>query len=140
MDQASRMAKHKFTAERAPANFKTVMVDVEKLDKAWSGGKEWVGEGAEIAGRRAKFKEWMENNPDKPIQTTQIGGIEQRLVYDADGKPVRLPNGTYQTVQVPVFSDGRHRFSVLRDEGMKEVPVSVPEEIADEFARLFGAR
>lgn len=133
------MLGRKFTTKRAPANFRQVVVDVGKLDDAWRAGPEWVGEGAEIAGRRDRFRNWLSENPSAEIRTSEVGGLDTRLARDAEGRPIKRPDGTFEVVRVPVFSDGRHRFSVLRDEGVQQVPVAVNENIAEEFARLFGA-
>jgi ParB-like chromosome segregation protein Spo0J len=38
------------------------------------------------------------------------------------------------------FVDGRHRFAVLRDLGLKTIPVTVAKEEATAFRRKYGAK
>ncbi len=100
--------------------YATVVADVGKLDKGWADDKGFYipagGGGAEIAGRRA--------------------GVEDFL---KEGKPVHQPRVALGPDGRPVFNDGRHRFSVLRDKGHGRVPVTVPRGQAAEFERRFGA-
>ena len=85
----------------------TVMVDTDALDAAWRRDKGFhIAPGEEgIGGRRKGFQEWRAKNPDAPIQAS-------RVTYTDDGRAA--------------FTDGRHRFSELRDAGVKRVAITVP--------------
>lgn len=100
----------------------TVMVDVGKLDAAFQRDKGFAikagGEGA-IAGRIEGFQAFLAKARAEGI------AIEQsQVVVKADGSVS--------------FVDGRHRFSVMRDMGVKEVLISVPRGQADRARKFFG--
>ena len=96
-----------------------VMVDPRKLDAAWQADSMYLppvaGGASEVQGRRAAFTRFLATG--KRVQAS-------RVALD--------PNG------VPGFTDGRHRFSVLRDLGTSAVGVMVPRSQADEVRRRFG--
>lgn len=85
----------------------TVMVDAKALDKAWSLDHDYYippgGGGAEIAGRRQAFEAFQKSG--EPIQASRVS---------VDPK-----------TGVASFTDGRHRFSVLRDQGVERVPITI---------------
>lgn len=98
-----------------------VMVDPARLDAAYARGHPDYyiprgGGGGEIKGRRAEFERFLAKG--KPIQAS-------RVTYDPDEGSVD-------------FIDGRHRFSVLRDLGVRAVGVMVPRKQADTFRELFA--
>lgn len=113
-----------FTPSRAAKaqRMATVVVDVTKLDAAFQRDKGFAigpsGEGA-IAGRIPGFVAFLAKARAEgiPIEQSQI-------VVKADGSVS--------------FIDGRHRFSVLRDMGLRWIPVSVPRSQADRARRFFG--
>ena len=124
--QMVKRADLKFTpsASAKAQGFVTVMVDVQKLDAAFQRDAGFAigprGEGA-IAGRQAGFRDFL-------VDAVKSGKkIEQSEVYVA-------PDGAV------AFSDGRHRFSVLRDMGVKAIPISVPKESVAVTKRKYGAR
>lgn len=84
----------------------TVMMDSADLDRLWQRDKGYYiprgGGGAEIGGRRAGFERFLEKG--EPIQASRV----------AVGEDGRLS-----------FIDGRHRFSVLRDQGVEQVAVTI---------------
>jgi predicted RNA methylase len=99
----------------------TVMVDPAKLDAAWAADDpdKYIppgGGGAEIGGRRAGFNDFM-----------------------AKGVPIEQPNVTVNDGKLS-FNDGRHRFSVLRDAGIDQIPVTVYSgREAKELEKRLGA-
>lgn len=99
----------------------TIMVDTAKLENAWKDiDDEYIppgGGGNEIGGRRANFKAFLAKG--KPVESS-------RVTFGPDGKLS--------------FIDGRHRFSVLRDMGVKKVGLTVPKAQAKEFEKRFGAK
>jgi len=95
-----------------PINFQgvsehTVLVDVQKVDKAWSKPKH-VGfrisrqGGNEIENRTRQIVDWLKVggpiDPSEAYYTKETGGID--------------------------FADGRHRFSLLRDAGVLVLPMN----------------
>lgn len=55
------------------------------------------------------------------------------------GKPIEQPRVALGFAGEVVIRDGRHRFAVLRDLGVKEIAVSVAREDAARFRTLYGA-
>lgn len=96
----------------------TVWVSVAKFDASWKKNREQYvgpgGSGAAIEGRYAKFGTWIES-----------------------GEAVWIPWVGLESGEI-CFTDGRHRFSWLRDHGVQSVPIDVDPEIADEIRRRFG--
>lgn len=103
-------------------DYTTVWVDVEQLDRGFQRDKGFYigakGAGA-IPGRQAGFRQFLSDVDKHAIEQPEV-------VVDPDG-----------TVS---FVNGRHRFSVLRDLGIKEIPVSVAAGGVETARRLFGAR
>ncbi len=93
-----------------------VTVDVADLDRLWreSDPSRYVEPGGftpggEVAGKYDRFQRWLEDNPDTDIEASYVG----------------FASGA------PGFVDGRHRFAVLRDMGVKQITISVdPEDLA----------
>lgn len=97
----------------------TVSVDVSKLDSSWSKNQDEYlpkdGKGkSEVSGRRESFEDFLKTG--QPIQASR-GNIH---------------DGAFS------FMDGRHRFAVMRDKGIKEVSVTVPKSQAKEIHEKFG--
>lgn len=82
-----------------------VLMDVDKLDQAWKkSGQAYVSKGGEggISGRYELFaKFWTDGNTiiAPLINVSKNGKVE--------------------------FNNGRHRFAYLRDQGVKQIPVSI---------------
>lgn len=99
-----------FVQPKARSDYeKMVNVKVAALDDAWKKDNGYIppaGGGAEIPGRVDAFKAWREANPDTPIESPSVN-------VDENGQAA--------------FNDGRHRFSVFRDEGLKTMPVTMDE-------------
>ena len=97
-----------------------VRVDPAKLDPAWQANRPFYippgGGGAEIPGRRPDFERFL--GTGKPIESPRVS---------------LNPDGSLE------FIDGRHRFSVLRDDGANRIGVMVPADQAEAFRRQFGA-
>ncbi len=107
--------KDKFSSEKV-----MIEVDLDKLDEGWKKDINFYlpkkGEGlSEIKGRREGFEDWMKKNPDTPIESPVIH-------YDP------------RTGKVS-FVDGRHRTSVLRDQGDNTIFVSVDKKIAKDVRK-----
>jgi hypothetical protein len=58
----------------------------------------------------------------------------------AGGKPVAMPRMGLDVEGSIVVNDGRHRFAVLRDQGARALPVSVPEAEAAAIRAKYGPR
>jgi GNAT superfamily N-acetyltransferase len=88
-----------------------IQVDTAKLDAAWSRDDGFYippGGPSDIGNRRERFEEWLKNNPDTPVEAPFVGW-----------------NSFKNCVS---FTNGRHRFSVLRDLGYPTVCVTVARE------------
>jgi len=106
------------------AKNKTLIVDVAKLDEVWAkdGGYYLPPNEAgasEIVGRRAGVAEYL-----KRAQREGMPFDQSQVVVDENG--------------VVSFLDGRHRFAMLRDRGVKQVPVSVPAGDFEAMKERFG--
>lgn len=98
-----------------------VDVDVDKFDRMWKKsdqhGDFYIGpggSGAAIKGRYPRFVEFIKVNQSYEVPEVHVG-----------------PDGRIG------FTNGRHRFSVLRDQGNKVLPMSMNPE-AIENAKKFG--
>ena len=94
-----------------------VEINIEKFDKAWSLDKGYyIPPKSRInSQRKLRFVDFLRGG--KPIIMPEVG---------------LLPNN------VPGFDNGRHRFSVLRDLGLKRMPIAVDKSQENVFRQLFG--
>jgi hypothetical protein len=98
--------------------YETVFVDTKKFDSAWKEDKSFYigldGEGG-IGKRYDGFLKFIDTHDT----------FEQSVVgFDIYNKR-------------PSFIDGRHRFAVLRDLGMKKIPVSVDPDSLEQIQKLY---
>lgn len=120
--QFAKLSSLEFTpSSRAKDNEqRTVWVDVAKLDAGFQRDKDFAikpgGKGA-VAGRLAEFRRFLRK--DVAIEQPEV-------TIDDDG-----------TVS---FTNGRHRFAVLRDMGLARIPVSVDRSQVGLARKLFGAK
>jgi hypothetical protein len=121
--------------------FEIVETDMDKFDDAWKQDTEaYIGPAGEneIGNRREKFKEFL-GGSDR-VEMSQVGGLKLRLRRDPQtGEAIPAEQGGFQSVQAPQIEDGRHRLAVLRDKGIRKVPIAVKPEIAEDFKAQFGA-
>lgn len=108
-----------FVKTKHDKNRVRVVVNVAKFDAAWRLDSGYYippgGGGAEIKGRRPNFEKFL-----------------------AKGIPVEAPT-VYLDDQGRIgFTDGRHRFSWLRDTGWTRVVVTVNKDQAEKFKALFS--
>lgn len=102
-------------------NAKEVMVVVStaKLDASWAKDSGFYipanGGGAEIGGRRDGFKSFLATGATVEPST---------VCLDEQGEVS--------------FVDGRHRFSVLRDMGARQVVVAIHKSQAKKLAKIYG--
>jgi len=92
-------------------------IDVSRLDEAWRATDQYIEPGG-INGqdnRYARVGAWFREN-----RYCNMGFVS------LDENKVR-------------FTDGRHRFSWLRDRGVTALPLQVPSGQANDFERRFGA-
>jgi len=96
-----------------------VMADVAKIESSISKDHNFYvgpgGRGAAIGGRYEGFQEFLKKGT--PIEVPEMG------VWHGDA----------------FFTNGRHRFAVLRDMGFDRIPVAVARGQAATFKRRFGA-
>lgn len=96
-----------------------VMIDVQKLDASFAQDTEfYVGQNGSqgINGRYARFGEW----------------VKREL-------PINMPEVSLGPYGHVAFTNGRHRFAWMRDNGVTTLPVAVPPNEADEIKKRFGA-
>jgi len=99
-----------------------VWVDTNKFDQEWKKDEGfYIGLGgvASISNRYQRFGEFLRTGQE--IEMPQVS----------------LRFNPSRRSQVG-FINGRHRFAVLRDAGLKSIPVSISKKEADKFAELFG--
>lgn len=96
-----------------------IHVDTDKLDRDWSKEKDFYiprGGPSAISDRRERFQKWLADNPNTPVEAPFVSW-----------------NDYLKSV---AFSDGRHRFSVLRDMGYPAVGVTIAREDLKNFKPL----
>jgi hypothetical protein len=106
------------------SGMRTVWVDVKALDAGFQKDAGFAiapgGAGA-IPGRLAGFRAFLKK-------------------AKASGTPIEQPEVTVAADGAVSFTNGRHRFAVLRDLGVRILPVSVARAAVALVRRLFGAR
>jgi hypothetical protein len=116
-----------FTSSERSHRDKDVMVwvSVAKLDRAWKKDEPfYIAPGgigpSSIGGRYEQFETFLEaaRRHRTPVEMSQVYVDEAGNVS---------------------FVDGRHRFAVLRDQGIAKVPVAVSRDAALRMAELYGA-
>ena len=107
---------------RGREHYPVVWVDVAKLDAAWAADRNfYVGtEGSlnGIKGRYPRFDAWVREG--HPVEMSEVG---------FDSHPSNRP----------FFTNGRHRYSWMRDHGAQALPVETNPERAEEFAARYGS-
>jgi hypothetical protein len=99
-----------------------VMVDARKLDRDWAQDPHSLhNAGNEIQGRKENFTSFL-NARSGTAQTIEA----PKVSLGRDGQPS--------------FTDGRHRFSVLRDMGVARVALAIPRKELPLFKAKYGAR
>ena len=120
--------KYSFVPDRVYRDSKTfvpVVVDVDKVDASFAkDGTGMAGHyippgGEGKRGARAGFETWVDKPSQEPIMMSVLG---MKIHSDRE-------------IQ---FLNGRHRYAVLRDRGVKTMPVMTYRDGADEFRRRFG--
>lgn len=95
-----------------------VYVDVKTFDKAFSKERDYyIGKGGvnSIGGRYKMFGMFIDGGEMDGIPFEPHDEIESPEVYiDSDGRVS--------------FTNGRHRWAWLRDQGAKRIPVTMPED------------
>jgi hypothetical protein len=93
-------------------------LDIAKVDAAWQKEPDfYIGKGGQggIGNRYQRFQAWLQKK--QPIEMPQIGW-----------------NDSFQSIS---FTNGRHRFAVLRDMGEKKVKALVPASQVVFFRKNF---
>ena len=98
---------------RKNKDYVLVSVATDKLDHEWSKDTPgfYLAPGStenQIKGRYERFQQWLKDNPNTPIEAPVISFND----FAGDGVS---------------FTNGRHRFAVLRDMGYPRVSVMVPK-------------
>ncbi len=113
----------KFQSFSANPTYSLFLLDVEKFNKDWSKDKEmYVGAGGrnQTQNRYNDFKTWITKHPEYVIITPYVAISENSQKH-----PVS-------------FSNGRHRFSVLRDMGLKKIWVTIHNSQRKVFADRYS--
>lgn len=108
-----------------------IIADPKKLDAWWKATNPDFyippgGGGAEIGGRIQRFQEFLEEDPNRPIEMPRIDVLPKSSQFNDTGK------------HLVGFSNGRHRFTVFRDMGKAGVAVQVDRAQAKLAQKLFG--
>ena len=115
-----------FTIPRNLQSFtKAVNVDVQKFDQLWAKDEDYYippnSKVNTISDRYERFIEWMnERDPNEKIE---------------------MPYAIVTNRGTVDFSNGRHRFSVLRDYGLKVIPIAMDKSENEKWiknAERFG--
>lgn len=105
--------------------YQTVLIDVARVEADLARTPSFHvgprGTGAAIGGRYEEFARFLE----RARQEGTAIEMPRMTIADATGRVS--------------ISDGRHRFAVLRDQGVQVLPVSVPKGMAVEFRRRYGS-
>ena len=97
-----------------------IMTDIDRFDADWSKDRNFYippGGGKNAIGNRyAKFSHFL-----------------------SLGKPIVMPEASvWEGTSIPAFTNGRHRYCVLRDRGWREIPICVDSDSAPKFNKLYG--
>lgn len=93
-------------------------IPISAIEEGWKRDKDfYFGAGEEdVYGRRARFREWRKKNI--PIEAPEIYIDSKGIVY---------------------FTNGRHRFAELRDEGKTHIAVAVSKDSDKTMLNNMGA-
>ena len=108
--------------QEADSHYVLIYVDTDKLDHDWSKEPDFYikrGGPSAISDRRERFEKWLKDNPNTPIEAPFVGWNEYKGSVG--------------------FTDGRHRFSVLRDLGYPTVGVTIARSDLKYFKPLMKA-
>lgn len=94
-------------------------LDIAKVDASWSKDKDfYIGPGGTGAPKRGSYQGFIS--------------------YLQRGEPIGLPQISFgEWSQCIQFTNGRHRFAVLRDMGLKKIPAMIPKEQLEFFKKNF---
>jgi len=96
-----------------------VMTDIKKFDEAWGRDRNFYippGGGRNAIGNR----------------------YEQFIDFLSMGQPIVMPEvSMWEGMSMPAFTNGRHRYCVLRDKGWEKMPMCVDPDTAPEFRELY---
>lgn len=112
---------HKFIVDPTYDDYKTSLhtIPTDKIEKSFKKDKNFYvskgGGGASIGNRYNKFKEFLSSKP-KEVHSPSIHINDSGEVH---------------------FNNGRHRYAVLRDSGVKHIPVSL-DSASRKNAKKFG--
>jgi len=104
------------TMDYSPDSQEVVEVNIAKFDASWQNNPFYIA--PEEAGNPKKYEVW-----------------EQRY---SEGFHGEMPSAMIGDDNVVGFLDGRHRYSVSRNNGDTTIPMIVPKEQADKFYKLFS--
>lgn len=103
---------HKFVVDPTYDDYETSLhnIDTDKIEKSFSKNKDYYiskgGKGAAIGNRYDRFKDFLQSKP-KEVHASSLHINDSGEVH---------------------FNNGRHRYAVLRDSGIKHIPVSLDAE------------
>lgn len=100
---------------RPSLNDRVVWIDIKKLNNSWRGDFGYYLP----PGSPNRTEDWLKRLSFRRVPMPCISLAEDGLV---------------------TFTDGRHRFAWMRDEGVSVMPISIGKDQAKEVARRFGAK
>jgi hypothetical protein len=116
------------------SGYKVVVVGVNKFDGEWSKD---TGMYLPPGGRGENYIA-IQGLKDKPADYNRYDRVgEEAPKFKEKGMPFEMPTVGLR-FGTPSFTDGRHRFAYLRDQGVKFLPISVHKENYREIKKRFG--
>lgn len=110
--------------KRSKDSMKLVLVDTDKFDKMWreSDPDFYIGQGG-VGGIKNRYKNFIAFLMIEPEQREENYG------------PVMASEVSVSNNKI-IFTNGRHRFSVLRDVGVKKIPVAMNKNSIDNAKKI----
>jgi len=110
-----------FPNEYSPDEYQAIVVNIDKFDNEWKNDPYYVSRGGNKIVNPIKYEVWKARYQQKGF----VAKMPVVKIGDAGiGKPVMG------------FIDGRHRYSVYRDNGEKTIPIIVPKDQIKQFQKF----
>lgn len=109
----------KWSRPKASEHEMPMMVDIQKVNDSWLKDKDmYIGPGG--------------------IGNPKRGCYDGFISYLHKGEPIEMPQISWGEWSKNIqFTNGRHRFAVLRDMGLKHIPAMIPKEQEELFKKYF---
>ncbi|SOE98075.1 hypothetical protein SAMN05446635_6033 [Burkholderia sp. OK233] len=95
-----------------------IWISVRAMDAAWSASEDYIAHGGE--------------------GSLHVGRYGQFAKFFVDARFIAMPTVLLDDEGAVSFTNGRHRFARLRDQGLAALPIEVPVSRAALFTTRFG--